>query len=244
MPLDLLAISAAFISGLMGSVHCMAMCGGIATGLASTGGAPRRAAAALADAFQWNVGRVGGYVVAGALAGAMGGGLLRMAGSPALQAGLRVALGVAMMLVALRVAGRGDRWNPLARAGAPAWRALAPLRQRVVPANTLPRRLLLGVLWGWLPCGLSSGLLVVAWLQADAIGGALVMAAFGAGTLPAMVPLAWSGSRLGAPTRPRARHTAATAVFAAGVLTAAGPWLVHVPAMQRALVALGCRSAW
>lgn len=45
------------------------------------------------------------------------------------------------------------------------------------------------MLWGWLPCGLSTTLLAAAWLQADALNGALTMAAFGLGTLPMMLPL-------------------------------------------------------
>ena len=53
------------------------------------------------------------------------------------------------------------------------------------------------MLWGWLPCGLSATVLLAAWLQASAVHGALLMLAFGAGTLPAMVPLTWSGARIG-----------------------------------------------
>ena len=66
----------------------------------------------------------------------------------------------------------------------------------MLPADTHARRLALGVLWGWLPCGLSTTLLAAAWLQADARNGALTMAAFGLGTLPVMLPLTWSGLRL------------------------------------------------
>jgi sulfite exporter TauE/SafE len=238
MPVDLPTLAAALLSGLTGSVHCVAMCGGIATGLAASTGA---SGPALGRAAEFNIGRVMGYVLAGALVGALGGGLLRVADTRSVQVGLRVALGIAMMLIALRLAGAGDRWNLLARLGAPAWRALQPLRRRLVPANTTPRRLALGMLWGWLPCGLSSSLLVVAWLQADAANGALVMAAFGAGTLPAMLPLTWSGAR--APLRGGRRRAAAVFVFLAGLLTATAPWLMQVPALHDVLAALGCRAA-
>lgn len=239
MPVDLLALSAAFLAGLAGSVHCVAMCGGIATGLGlSTAGG-----AALPGAVQLNFARVAGYVLAGALVGALGSGLLHVVDVHALQVGVRVGLGIAMMLVALRIAGAGDRWNVLARVAAPAWRALAPLRARLWPADSAAKRIALGMLWGWLPCGLSSSLLVISWLQADAVNGALVMAAFGAGTLPAMLPLTWSGSRGGARLRSEHRRLVAAWIFLAGAITAAAPWLIQVPALHAALRALGCLPA-
>jgi sulfite exporter TauE/SafE len=240
VPLDLVTLGAAFMAGLMGSVHCMAMCGGIATGLSAASAGAGGMRPALASAFALNLGRVSGYALAGAVVGAFGGGLVRVAAAPAWQAAWRVALGVALMLIALRVAGAGDRWNLLGRLGAPAWRLLAPLQRRLLPARTWPRRVALGVLWGWLPCGLSSSLLFVAWLEADAAHGALVMLAFGAGTLPAMVPLTWSGAR-GSAALAQRRRTFALLIFLAGLLTAGAPWLMQVPALHPLLAALGCR---
>lgn len=243
MPIDLLTLTAAFLSGLMGSVHCLAMCGGIATGLgAASVGAPG-ARSALEAATTLNVGRVSGYALAGAFVGWIGMGLGRVFDVLAWQTVLRVGLGLVLMLIALRVAGLGDRWNALSRLGVPMWRWLAPLQRRLVPAQTLPRRWALGVLWGWLPCGLSGSLLLVAWLEANVWHGALVMVAFGLGTLPAMVPLTFSGARLGRRfARPAQRRTAAAMIFAAGLLTATAPWLMQVPALHSILAALGCRS--
>jgi uncharacterized protein len=242
VPFDLPTLAAAFLTGLIGSVHCLAMCGGIATSLgAASAGAPI-ARPRLGTAIDINVGRIAGYVLAGAVVGGLGGGLLRLAGHSTLPLILRVALGVTLMLIALRLAGAGDRWNVLGRLGAPLWRALNPLQRRLLPARTPLRRLALGMLWGWLPCGLSSSLLVAAWLQADVVHGALVMAAFGAGTLPAMVPLTWSGARSTAGRRNRPRRAAAGLVFIAGLLTASAPWLMQHPSLHPVLEALGCRS--
>lgn len=243
MPLDLLTLTAAFLGGLMGSVHCLAMCGGIATGLGAASGAGVAARPAWNAAATLNAGRVAGYALAGALAGALGLGLQRIAGFIDLQLPLRVALGVVLMAVALRVAGVGDRWNALNRIGAPLWRRLQPLQRRLLPAHTPMRRIALGVLWGWLPCGLSGSLLLVAWLEAHALHGALVMLAFGLGTLPVMVPLTYSGTRLDrGVARARNRRVAAAVIFVAGALTAAAPWLVQLPALHAVLTLLGCRS--
>lgn len=231
-----LALSAVLLTGLLGSVHCAAMCGGIATGLSM--GAARQG---LAAAWQLNLGRVGGYVLAGALVGGLGDGLLRLFEWSALAIGMRVLVGAVLVVMALRLLDRQGRLGFLARPGARVWRWLQPLHRRVLPANTVPRRLAAGALWGWLPCGLSSTVLAAAWLQADARAGALTMAVFGLGTLPVMLPLTWSGARVGRwLQRPGFRRGAAMFVLGAGVLTLSAPWLMHVPALQGWLGMLGC----
>lgn len=77
MPVDLMVLGAALLTGLLGGAHCAAMCGGIATGL-SVGSRGWWAA------VQPNLGRVAGYVLAGAIVGGIGGGLLGIARVPAL----------------------------------------------------------------------------------------------------------------------------------------------------------------
>ena len=238
MPLDLPVLLAAALAGLLGGVHCAVMCGGIAAGFPAM--APR--SRPLGVAWQANLGRIGGYVIAGALAGGIGGAFLRVARIDMLAVGLRMAAGLALVLVALRLLDRGGRLDFLARPGVRAWRWLQPLHRHVLPANTAWRRIALGTLWGWMPCGLSLGLLTVAWLQASALGGALVMAAFGLATLPVMLPLTWSGARMqGWLQRPRLRTALGGVILGAGLLTMAAPWLMQIPALHGPLAALGCR---
>ena len=239
MPLDLPVLLAAALAGLLGGMHCAVMCGGIAASFPAM--APR--SRPLGVAWQANLGRVGGYVIAGALAGGIGGAFLRVARIDALAVGLRMAAGLALVLVALRLLDRGGRLDVLAGPGVRAWRWLQPLHRHVLPANTAWRRIALGALWGWMPCGLSTTLLAAAWLQASAAHGALTMAAFGLGTLPMMIPLTWAGARIGQRLqRGGLRSIAGTLVIAAGLLTLAGPWLLHAPVLHRVLEALGCRS--
>ena len=233
MPIDWLVLLAAFTGGLLGGLHCAAMCGGIATGFSavSPGGG-------WSSALQVNLGRVGGYVLAGAIVGAFGHGLVVVFGHPWFAVGLRMLVGAMLVVVALRLLGRGGF---LPRPGASLWRWLQPLQARLLPANTALRRIALGMLWGWLPCGLSLSLLTVAWLQASMHGAALTMAAFGLGTLPVMLPLTWSGQRFGRwLQRPRLRGVAAMLVLTMGLLTIAGPWLMRVPELHGPLAALGC----
>lgn len=223
MPFDWIAVSAAFLAGLAGSTHCAVMCGGIATGFSSMG--PRD----LRFVLQPNLGRVLGYTLGGAIAGGIGGGIVTVARIEWLGPALRVAVGAVLVVVALRLLDRKGRLAFLARAGGGLWERLRPLQRRLLPANSTGKRIALGMLWGWLPCGLSTSVLVVAWLQADALDGALTMAAFGLGTLPMMLPLAWSGARLAGWLQHRHfRAAAGVAVLIAGLLTAAGPWLGHL----------------
>ncbi|NZA28538.1 sulfite exporter TauE/SafE family protein [Luteimonas sp. SJ-92] len=236
MPIDWLTLGAALLAGLMGGAHCAAMCGGIATGFSAMapGGGWRAA-------LEPNLGRVGGYVLAGAIAGGVGHGIVRAAQLDWLAWGLRAAVGLVLVVVAARLLDRRGRLGFLSRPAAGAWSRLRPLQRRLLPADTSAKRIGLGVLWGWLPCGLSTTLLLAAWLQADARNGALTMAAFGLGTLPVMVPLTWSGARLGRwLQQPRWRTAAGLLVLAAGLLTLAAPWLMQIPALHGPLQALGC----
>lgn len=236
MPTDWLTLGAAALSGLLGGVHCAAMCGGIATGFSANAGR------SIGPAIEANLGRIGGYVIAGAVAGGLGHGIVSVARVDGLATGLRMLVGLVMIVVALRLFDRRGRLAFLGRPGARAWALLRPLQQRLLPADTRARRLGLALLWGWLPCGLSTTLLAAAWLQASAVGGALTMAAFGLGTLPVMLPLTWSGARLGRWLQTRWRDAGAALVMVAGVLTLTAPWLMQVPALHALLRALGCVS--
>src|SRR5262245_54922180 len=97
MSLDWLVLAAAAMTGLLGGAHCAAMCGGIATGLSieQRGG--------WWVALQPNLGRVGGYAIAGALAGGIGQVLLGVARAPWLMVASRAAVGIVLVLAALRL---------------------------------------------------------------------------------------------------------------------------------------------
>lgn len=237
MPIDTLVLGAALLTGMLGGVHCVAMCGGIATSF-SIGSRGWWAAT------QPNLGRVAGYVLAGALVGGLGGGLLGVIRQPWLGIAMRAAVGLVLVIAGLRML---DTKNRLPRFfGGPAnrfWHLLQPLQRRLLPANTPIRRLLLGMFWGWMPCGLSTTLLAAAWLTASPVHGALTMAAFGLGTLPMMVSLTWAGERIGQRLQRGAlRRGAGVMVVIAGLLTLAAPWLIHAPVLHGLLEALGCRS--
>lgn len=233
---DWLTIGSALLAGLLGGAHCAAMCGGIATGFQALASRP-----GWTSAVESNLGRVAGYVLAGAIAGGLGQGIVRIARVEWLAMGARMLVGAVLVFAALRLSGLLGSRPAFAVSGLGLGSLLRPLRARLGPVDSRPKRIAAGMLWGWLPCGLSTTLLAAAWFQASAANGALTMAAFGLGTLPVMLPLTWSGARLGRWLHdPLRRGAASGLVLVAGLLTLASPWLFQAPGISRVLAALGC----
>lgn len=192
-----LDLAAALLVGLAGSGHCVAMCGGVATAL-ELAVAPAGASRA-ACRLGYQAGRLAGYALAGAAVGALGAGLLHLV---ATDSALRVARGLqALMMVLLGLYLSGWWRGPLAaleRAGARIWRLLAPLRRRLLPVRGVGGAAAVGLLWGFLPCGLVYSALALALASGSPVAGALTMLAFGAGTLPAVVLLSALAGRAAA----------------------------------------------
>lgn len=182
-------ILVSFAVGLLSALHCIGMCGGIMGALSvalpeSTRAQPARLIGFLAA---YNLGRVLSYGVAGALAGGLGLTVVSGTGSGEVGRALRLAAALLMILAGLNLAGWLPAVGRLERLGTPLWRRLEPLAHRLVPVRTPGRAALYGAVWGWLPCGLVYAMLGVAAGQATVAGGAGVMAAFGAGTLPTVL---------------------------------------------------------
>jgi sulfite exporter TauE/SafE len=97
---------------------------------------------------------------------------------------MRMLVGAVLLLAAFRLlAPQRAAW--LGKPAAWFWRRLQPLRDRGLARAGAAKPVVLGLFWGWLPCGLSTTLLAAAWLQASALQGALLMLAFGLGTAAA-----------------------------------------------------------
>ncbi|MBS0578228.1 MAG: sulfite exporter TauE/SafE family protein [Proteobacteria bacterium] len=184
--------STSLLAGFAGSGHCVAMCGGIAAGLGAA--APN----ALPRAW-WHVlfhtGRLAGYAIFGVLAGGLGAGVSAVLG---LGPYLRIGTGIIIVLLGIKIMLRGKTgWlRAPERLGSLVWRALQPVASAYLPRHPIPRALLSGALWGWLPCGLVYSALVAAAVAGTAASGGATMVAFGLGTLPAMAGLGALASRL------------------------------------------------
>jgi uncharacterized protein len=193
---------AALVAGLLGSGHCVMMCGSIAGALGYGSALASCAGTSLRFPLLYNLGRVTSYAAAGAVAGALGGGLAAIAGIPSLRAGLAVAAALVIVIAGLKLAAGSRRFGGFERAGRALWRRIAPLTRSFLPVTTPQRAFAMGLVWGWLPCGMAYAMLTAAALAGGAWQGAALMALFGVGTLPAMLTLgAGTTQLLGVRTR-------------------------------------------
>lgn len=209
---------AGFAMGFLGSSHCVGMCGGIAGALSA---APVAAAngEALRRSLANNAGRVLSYSAAGAVAGGLGAAFAGLGGANGMLV-LRGAAALLIVAAGLHVAGWSSALRKVEVLGSSLWRLVAPWARRARECSSFASALLFGALWGWLPCGLVYSALVVAAASGSAANGALVMAGFGLGTLPATLALGVFAARgRGLLRSPSARRAAGLAVIGFGVWT-------------------------
>jgi len=176
---------AVFLIGLLGGVHCAGMCGGIVSALSlQMPDAEVRAAPAWTLHLAYNFGRIASYVIAGALIGELGSlGLLLNNWLP-VQMILYVAANLMMVALGLYLTGVTQTLAFVERAGQSLWRRVQPATRRFLPVRGVAQAFPLGMLWGWLPCGLVYSVLAMALLSGSAMRGAATLLAFGLGTLP------------------------------------------------------------
>ncbi len=174
---------AALAMGFFGSPHCLGMCGGLVTafGLSMQGVSPLKKRGLIAT---YHLGRLISYSILGVIAGLIGTTVL----APLLMGNAtpRILLGLVLAFIGLSMLGM-PFLSKLEKVGMGVWRKLSPLRQKVFPLNTFPRALAAGLLWGFLPCGLVYGALLMAVVGNDVAGAALLMFVFGLGTVPMLV---------------------------------------------------------
>ncbi len=232
-------VATAFLVGLAGGVHCVAMCGGIvaALGLGAPQAVARPARAGLLRQLAYSLGRMATYTCAGAVAGGVGG----------LGIGAGGVLPVQVLLLVIanaldhsprpapggtrqrRARLRTRRRRRLARRSGGSGRALAP-------ASSGLRAVGVGLAWGFLPCGLVYSVLATALVSGSAARGALVMASFGLGTLPNLLAAGLAAEGLRRFVRkPRTRRIAGLAVVLLGVVG-----LARIPDLSGAPQARDC----
>lgn len=194
---------AVFLIGLLGGVHCAGMCGGIVSALSANTVALPGSRASLPLHLAYNLGRVSSYCVAGAVMGAVGS--LGLMLNHVLPVQMALYVGANLMLIALGFYLTG--WTrSLAfteRIGQQVWRRIQPFTKRFLPVRRVAQAYPLGLLWGWLPCGMVYSVLTAALLSGSAGRGAATMLAFGLGTLPNLLLAGLLLARLRAVTQQR-----------------------------------------
>ena len=221
---------AALLAGLLGGVHCAGMCGGIVGSLSAAARGP-----ALPRQLAFNSGRIAAYCLAGAGVGAAGGVLLLAGPVLAAQTAMFVVANALMLMLGLYVAGWGRAVVRLEAAGGALWRRIEPLRRAFFPVDSTAKAFGAGAVWGWVPCGLVYSMLALALASGGAIEGALVMAAFGLGTLPNLLAVGFAAQRvLALRKRPWIRQSAGALIIALAIVG-----LLRVPGLGEAI-----RTGW
>lgn len=181
----------AFLIGLAGGVHCIGMCGGIAS--AFTFAIPKGKSQTPYIA-SYNLGRIISYSIAGAFTGYLG----SMFAS-SLLAGLLILQSLSIIFLILLALYISDLYKGLIyfeKIGAKLWRYLSPVGKRLIPFKSPIHTLFYGMIWGWLPCGLVYSALTWSLASGSLIEGTLFMLFFGVGTLPALIASSMGASFL------------------------------------------------
>lgn len=184
-----ITLVSAFVVGLVSTLHCLGMCGGIIGAL--TFSLPVEIRQHRWRLFPYisayNLGRLSSYTLAGALIGGLGQQVFNFL-SPDYAHLILQGLGSLLMIgIGLYLAGWFPRFSVIEHLGAPLWRRLEPLGKKLLPVQSPLHAYLFGLVWGWLPCGLVYSALAWSSTVGSAQYGALFMLSFGAGTLPSVM---------------------------------------------------------
>jgi hypothetical protein len=227
------ALPLIFIAGVLGSSHCIGMCGPFAL---TIGASATSWKANLAKQVLYTLGRVFTYSVLGALAGF--GGLYLQRTVPALvniAALLAVVAGLFLLYQGLLAARVIRRKTPNAT-GVPC--LAGDFFGSFLKSPSLANVFLAGLFTGMLPCGLVYGFVALAASSGDMLLGAAIMGVFGLGTAPIMILTGCGGSLLSLATRKQLFRAAAWCVVLTGLVSIArGVGFVEIPGWT---VAAGC----
>jgi sulfite exporter TauE/SafE len=201
----------AFMTGILGSGHCLGMCGGLVSGFFIKLGAR-----SFAPYLAYHLTRVGVYALIGLLAAALGTVLVQTGAFGKLQGLLQIVAGCIVILLGLDLLGVSPWRNTLAFAPVD-W-----LRRQFVSASArgvLPGAMIGGAINGLMPCSMTMAMAIKATTAPSVVEGGLLLLAFGAGTLPSMLSASFLFGRLGVRTRGWLLRGAALFVIVLGLTT-------------------------
>lgn len=169
--------------GILGSAHCIGMCGGITSAL-SLSLAGRSRAQIFWLMLTYHLGRITSYSIAAFLLASIGwylGGI-----SPEVKMGLRYFAAIMLIAMGLYLTGWWRGLTHLEKVGHKLWQHIQPKAKALLPIKNVANALVVGMLWGWLPCGLVYSTLAWSATQGNPLQGALLMVSFGIGTIPSV----------------------------------------------------------
>ena len=204
----------AFMTGLLGAGHCLGMCGGLVSAFFIKVGAGRTAPPV--SFLAYHAARVGVYALVGLIAAALGAALVSTGRLGLAQGLLQIVAGAVVILLGFDLLGLAPIRN--------AWgfAPLAWLRKQFMGATQkgpVVGALIGGAINGLMPCSMTMAMAVQATTAPSPAAGMLLMLAFGAGTLPAMLSASVLFGKLGPRLRGWLLKGAALFVVALGLST-------------------------
>ncbi len=164
-----------FMVGVLTSIHCVGMCGGIMLSQ-SLNKESKSKFDAMKPAILYNIGRVISYSILGGIVGAIGSAFTL---SLKAQAGMQIFAGVFMVMMGFNMAG----FSAFRK-----FQIKLPMPKSICKMKTKPRTpFLVGLANGFMPCGPLQTMQIFALGTGSAVGGALSMFMFSLGTVPLML---------------------------------------------------------
>jgi hypothetical protein len=213
----------ALVVGFLGGVHCLGMCGPLAGAFTFSLSADIQLKPLRVAQMQlaYNLGRISSYVLLGCVAGFIGMVLVEAGSLLSVQRWLLAFAGIWMLVLAAWLVGLSSLPSRLEQLAGDWWGSFSSRwRSRFLPVRRVSGAYFFGLLWGCLPCGLVYSTLLLSLSSGSWFEGALVMLAFGMGTLPNLMLMGVSAfwlTRL--QQQPWLRRLAAGGIALFGLLT-------------------------
>ncbi len=208
-----------FIASLLGSLHCVGMCGPFAL---LAGGASDRRSPTWVPTAAYSFGRLVTYCIVGLIFGSLGLALNRGTSFAPWQQSATFAAGGLMIMVGMIAIARQMGWKiELPSFAGPLQTTLQSLFQLVTRQPPLRKAFLIGSITCLMPCGWLYSFAIVAAGTGNPLWGAIVMAVFWSGTVPIMVALMLGFSKIGGSIQRRIPVAMASLVIAVGIFTIA-----------------------
>lgn len=203
--IDIALLTAVFVVGFNGSLHCVGMCGPV-VGILGMNTQANTTRKKLLSALCYNFGRITTYMFLGVIAMILS---VAMKDLKPVQVVVRYLAGLVMFFVALQLIGFPQFLAFIEKPMSKLSRPISKLTRKFFPIKTLFGSYLAGLAWGLLPCGMVYMAFAMSLGVENPLGAPLVMLFFGLGTLPMMITLSISGNFFGSFfTSPIARKVA------------------------------------
>ena len=183
-----LTLVACFITGLVSTLHCWGMCGGITTLLVTQTSQAQNKAFNL-SALYYNLGRIFSYALIGLLAGIFSQFSSNVFFFNSGHIALQIFSSLILILIAMKILGRFVLLDFIENHMRIIWAPMQKVLATLLPAQTPIQQFSVGMIWGWLPCGMVYSILLLALASGNAIDSMLYLLCFGIGTLPGMFSL-------------------------------------------------------